>query len=529
MAFGERNRENTKTLPELDLKGFITKANAYWQVISYEGKSKLIMNRYHTWDTCYHHITEHLMTYLNETLGYKIDGTNLEHVSADPSYDMRDVRKIQIQPDLLPRGVFIFTQDVNQTGIVNIPSMDQTNMFKKKPRFTAMVVNYKKDPNDGLMYDYMKDLRFALTADYRFNTMLCAFTVMVGTLAERMEVARLWREFFPDNVSTDIYRNFFPFRTILDDVIPISYDIETVIPREVENTLKKMFGIDYINEDQNRRYKRPSDDKLLDLLQRYSETPVDFKVIGGEGELYFVFKYKAQITLTAESIQEDTLPLNNLNIHQVRFQFLVTYPEVTRLALHADLTCPNFDNPNLDVKTGKLYKIADETYEVKEVQDIRVAHWPDQINETVLENNIIYKISPEDVVLDDVGEYSYTDIKLDRLMINPLVYGFIKRAEARYGSIEVEPGKFKAREFYNIVAIRKKVRKFEEELPEPYGNTVGTTIDYKEACIKDIYAKVDEEIFIGIYLNKKEYTVFLERVGYTGKPNLARQTPTGEI
>ena len=528
MAFGERDNKNTNVLEELPLRGAILAKNEYWKIIGLEGKSKLNTDRYHTWDICYRNVTEHLLAFLKHELGYTFDGKNLEHVSADPSYDMRDVNKTDIQPDLLPRGVFLFTHDINQSGIVNIPSMDQTNMFRKKPRFTVMDVRYKKDPNDGLKYDVLRDLGFTISADYRYNNMLCAFTVMTATLAERMEVARLWKENFPDGVSCEIYRNIFPFITSFDDSIPISYDLEAVIPREVENTLKKIFGIDYLSEDQNRRYKRPSDVKLLELLQKHSETPVDLKVIGGKGELYFVFKYKAQIIITPESIQEDVYPMNNISIQQTRFQFLVTYPEITRYAIHAELTVPNTDNPNSQPKVGKTYKIADDKYEVKELQDIRYARWPDEIYGCTLENNLIYQVTEEDIVRDESGIYKYAKIDFSRLALSPLVAGFIKRAESRYGGISEEPGKTKARDFYNIVAIRKKVRQFEENT-NPYGNTVGTTIDYANSYIKDEYAKDNEDIFIGIYLNKKEYTVFLERSGYTQKPNLARETPTGDI
>ena len=528
MAFGERDNRNTNVLEEIPLRGAILAKNEYWKIIGLEGRTKINTDRYHTWDTCYRNVTEHLLRFLKNELGYVFDGNNLEHVSADPSYDMRDVNKIDIQPDLLPRGVFLFTHDINQSGIVNIPSMDQTNMFKKKPRFTAMDVRYKKDPNDGLKYDVLRDLGFTISADYRYNNMLCAFTVMTATLAERMEVARLWKENFPDNVSHEIYRNIFPFVTDFNDEIPIAYDLEAVIPRELENTLKKVFGIDYLNEDQNRRYKRPSDVKLLELLQKHSETPVDLKVIGGKGELYFVFKYKAQIILTTESIQEDSLPLNNLGIQQTRFQFIVTYPEVTRYAIHAELTVPNTDNPKAEVKVGKEYLIADDKYKVLSTQDIRFANWPDEIDGCTLENNLIYKLSDFDIVKDNIGTYLYAKIDFSRLEINPLVSGFIKRAEMRYGQVYTEPSKSKARGFYNIVAIRKKIRKFEENT-NPYGNTVGTTIDYINGYIKDDYAEENEEIFIGIYINKKEYTVFLERMGYTQKPNLARETPTGDI
>lgn len=528
MEKGERDNRIQATLEEIPLKASITRQTSYWQVIGLEGQSKINTDTFHSWDICYLNVTRHLINFLNRTFRYDFNQNNIEHVSAEASYDKRDIHKIDIQPDLLPRVVFLYTHDITQSGIVNIPSMDQVNLFRKKPRFTALTVQYKNDPADGLMYNYMRDVSFALTADYRYNNVLIAMTCMVPTLPERIELAKFWNSHFPNNVSTDIYAKAPLVKTPLEIEPPVSYDIEAVIPREVENTLKKLFGINTKDEDQDRRYPRPSDRKLLDLLQRYSETPIDFKVIGGKGELYFVFKYKAQIIITAESVQEETTQINNLSFHQVRFQFLVSYTEISRYAIHAELTRVNLDNPKAKAEIGKTYKIADDTYKVMATSPIRVAHWQDVIEGTTLYNNLIYKVDKDDFK-EDINGNKVAMINFSKLAIEPYVEGFMKRCEAKFGKSFKRPDLSRAREYFNIVAIRKKVRKFEESLPEPYGNTEGTSIDYENRIIKDIYLEENEEIMIGIYLNQKEYSVFLERVGFTTKPNLARETHDSKI
>ena len=63
MAFGERDNRNTNVLEEIPLRGAILAKNEYWKIIGLEGRTKINTDRYHTWDTCYRNVTEHLLRF----------------------------------------------------------------------------------------------------------------------------------------------------------------------------------------------------------------------------------------------------------------------------------------------------------------------------------------------------------------------------------------------------------------------------------------------------------------------------------
>lgn len=502
---------------EIGLKASITRQNSYWQVIGLEGRSKINQDTFHTWDVCYKHLTEHMMNLLKNQFDYKFNKENVEYADADAPYHRRDER-LDIQPDLLPRIVFIYSHNINQDSIVNIPSMEQQNMFRMKPRFTIATVQYKKNPDDGLMYNYMKDLSFAITGDYKNKPMQFALTLMVPNIAERIEVASMFKSLFPANVPHEIYAHA-GFQTPLEMELPVNYDLEAVVPRELENTLKKLFGIRRDGEPLDRTKPRESDIKLLELLRKYCETPVDFKVIGGKKELYFVFRYKAQVILVLDSIEEDYVLLNNIKTHAVKVTFSVHYTEVTRYGIHAELTRPNPASPSI-LTPDQWEELKPGLVTVN--KDINMCYWPDQINNTVMDQTYTIKVT-EDMFFVDKDDNRKCRIKFyDDLGIPKLLLAYMKRAASRYKDKVDENNVPIARQFFNFVVIRQKVRKDIDDHVY-YGTSPGVGIDYVNNEIIDSVVEPDENIYIALYLNKGELHTYLERVGYYSDPNMARE------
>lgn len=290
------------------------------------------------------------------------------------------------------------------------------------------------------------------------------------------------------------------------------------MPRQVENTLKKILGINQKGETSDRTVIRPSDDKLLKMLRSFAETPVDLKLIGGKNEIYFVFRYKSQVTITTTSIVEDVVRTNNIAISAVKINFIVNYIEVTRFGIHSELTRVNPDS--------KLIHTPEEVQEANPgmrliYKDINMVNWHDNIEGTTKEATYEIKVD-NSFFVDDENYNKYCKFNfMEVLPIPNLIKGFMKRSKMRHGKTEIKPGVTKDRLFYNIVVIRKKVRKGIDD-HEYVGTSPGVEIDYNKDEVIDKIIELNEEFIVALYINKAELHTYLERVGYYSDPNLAR-------
>lgn len=459
-------------------------------------------NLSYTWDSLIGNIKSYLQRMANNVLGLNLP--EIEVVNEDASYQ----RTTQTGMDLLrrgqlPRGILLHDYSVNKDSLAIEYNNDQAIKYNSAQRFKIIEFNMKDLEKTKLNepYDWFNDHNFCITASIRRSVSSVFLTILTNTRPAAVDIAKLLKMLYPPKSIKPIYaeekKNL---ETGEFDIIP--YYLRVQIPNEIIIYLKKIFKID-------------DDDKLLTLMQRYSDLKINYTVDGAIRQRVFTVEYPLDITIVTESIDDGNVIVeNNTKIFGVKIEFSVNYIEFPIWQISTNANEINYCNPDLQVEIPLKDTIALEIPNLKFHQSIGNTVMYESYEIEYCDTDIVHEPDPDNPEIIDKSKYNI------KIPIKDLTNDVALNRYIDY--ILNDPRILNIGVYLNIEVKRLTLHKMESlgYNAELIGTDPFIEIDYNEKVIFDTKSLIGDHVCLAIFINKEHFNRWKIDNGYAPYHNL---------
>lgn len=472
-----------------------------WKIIKNEGTNVINLETQHSFEIVLDHICKRLTDItMNE---YMINLRDVEKPQADPSWTRSNYSpKKLLESSYLPRAVLMYDINSGLEPLVEIPSMQRANrtLYPLKYKFFNVKEPLLKDIDDNY-YNYMRDVGFGLTGIPRYSAFTAFWSILVNERPKAIELMKQLKWKFPLNESTEIYAG----RAIRDEkdgrkFYPIPFTSETYIPEEMIKIMKNALQFDCEDSDQ----------RLLDVIKKHSDTRVEMKINSGEGGRVFSITYPTPVIITPTSIDLIDMNDNNIKTFGVKFELRVDYIDFPIFRFGSIAKCINKANEGL-LKEPMVTKDG-----CSNLAEVHQAKFKDEINGTTILHTYKLEYSEEDVK-DQIDSETFKLTRVVKLFIPELIDDvrlaeYIRELQRKRCSMDICS-------FFNVEAKRAFLRGNDD------GSIIGMDEDFEydknSMMLVDKRGKKGDIIFLAIYINKKHFVRWLTSKGYAHLPNLS--------
>lgn len=473
-----------------------------WKVIDKQNKTYLNLQTSHTFDCVFDHVKDRLIDVTKNL--FDINLREVEVPQADPSWTRSNYKPKQLlNSSFLPRAVIMYNIDVNQEPLVSIPTMERFNRANIGMTYECCTI---KQPRlrmpSGQWYDYMKDIDFSLVSTPRYSSATIFWSVLVNEYPFAMELIKQFKFHYPLNETNPIYNGFIQIgNNPAAQKIPKPYLLESYIPRELVDDMSNMFQIDDNME-------------LANILRHHSHNRIEYKIMSGSSDATYAdlaVSYPSPIYITPVSIDLVENQDNNLKYYGVKLEIKVDYMDFSTYRLAHSMIAINKENPLIQTD-GVRY--VTENGEMGDFAPVYEANFTQLINETTIWDYFKIEYTEDDIELlydnnsDKYNKYAVSYISDLPLELSIMSYiDYIMKSKCNLNRSN----------YFNIEVKRAKRG---EKDPWIVGTEADIDINYNKLTVVDKRGKVDDGIYLAIYINKDHYNKWATRNGYTTKQNL---------
>lgn len=462
-------------------------------------------NLAYTWDSLIGNMKSYLQHIINNVLG--IDIPEIELINSDPSYQRTHKTGWDlIKMSQLPRGVLLDNYSVSKDNLVVEPNNEQAIKYNSAQRFKIIEFNMKDLERTCPFkpYDWFDDFNFCITSSIKRSTSSIFFTLLFNTRPETVDAAKLLKLFYPLKSIKPVYalEKLNP-RTGEYDIVP--YYLRAEIPDEIIIYLKKLFKID-------------DDQKLCELLQKYSDLKINYTVDGATRKRIFSVEYPLELTLVTEDIDDGNVtPDNNTKVYGVKIEFSVNYIEFPIWQISTNANEINLCNPDLYVHMAPPEKPETVYLEIPNLK------FHQEINGTVMYESYEIEYSEEDQQFYPNDENPLIIDKVNYDLKVPIKDITNDIALNRYIDFVLNDPKILNISVYLNIEVKRLIPAQMEKLGYDT-NHIGTDpyieVDYNEKVIFDTKSKVGDHICVAVFVNKEYFNRWKIDNGYAPKYNL---------
>ena len=472
--------------------------NRKWKRFKYANIGCLNDNVLFTFEKVYEIVTKHIKkVVMDANERFRNVDFPSEYVGTDPaSVRIKDRPREMLDNRLLPRIVFNHSFDPLANLRVDIPNNQDFNRANAGLLDCILSVKEKSIENkDCKPYYYMRDIDMILRGSPRYTMHTIYASVLVNERIQAQELAQQFTYMFPMNKVKPLYMSDEEI-TLGSQPIIRKYTLETALPNKLLGLLKTTFGISDTGTT--------GDLQLLKILQKHSKEEVDYIIDGSKRKRAFVVKFPFIITITPVSIDLGEREINNLMTYGVKMEFQVDYIEYPVYSLSASFSLLNTESyKNAETKEyneGMMGKI-----------EVPVAVFTETMGDLTICDKMKVVYGKEDIVQS--GGNSYGELDIMDIIPDERVFNYIRNMR-----VCVSPSEYN--KYFAIECQRGERNRYRGDIPT-VGNEKDFIIDYDEFVIDDAKAKEGNKVYVAIYINKKHFTDWCEKNGYSSQTNLS--------
>ena len=472
--------------------------NRKWKRFKYANIGCLNDNVMFTFEKVYQIVTEHVKNIIIQANpSFKDRDFPSEYVGTDPaSVRIKDTPREMLDNRILPRIVFNHSFDPLASLRVDIPNNQDFNRVNAGLLDCILSVKQKSIENTtNKPYYYMRDVDMVLIGSPRYTMHTIYVSVLVNERIQAQELAQQFTYIFPLNKTKPLYMS--------QEVVTLGsqpdirkYTLETSLPDNLLKLLTTTFGISDTGTT--------GDLELLKILQKHSETEVDYIVDGSKRKRAFAVKFPFIPTITPVSIDLGEREINNVMTYGVKIEFQVDYIEYPVYSLSASFS-------KLNTESYKNAETKEATEDKMAKIEVPVAVFSENLCDLTIVDKMKITYGKEDIVQN--GNSSYGEVNILDIIPDEKVFNYIRNMR-----VCVDPNEYC--KFFAIECQRGERNRYQGDIPT-VGNEKDFIIDYDDFVINDAKAKEGNKVYVAIYINKKHFTDWCEKNGYSSQTNLS--------
>lgn len=474
-----------------------------WKLIKNEGVNVINLETLHSFELVFQHVKDRLEDITRNE--YMVSLIDVEIPQADPSWTRTNYNpKDLLSSSILPRAVYMYDINSGLETIVDTPSMQRANRTLYSQKYTCCSVHQERITTpDGEYFNYMRDIDFRIVAVPRYSSFTGFWSILVNEKPQAIELMRQLKWKFPLNESSELYAG-----KMTEDgpyggrVYPIPFTTESYIPSKIMEFVANSLQLEDLDEDKRNEI-------ILNVLRTYSENRIEYKANSGTGYNGFVVVYPTPVIITPMSIDIIDNADNHIKTYGVKFEFRIDYVDFPMFRFSSSMKCINKDNPML-IKEPTLTK-----YGRNGLAPVYEAPFKENINNTTILYHYEVSYSIDDIK-SEIDPDSYKLKRYAEINVYDLVEDVRLKQYIKY--IIKNRCKLNTKMFFNVEAKKAFHQHNAEQI---IGMEPNFKYDDVTTILKDVDGKVDDRIFIAIYINKEHFQKWLIKMGFTHMPNLS--------
>lgn len=475
--------------------------NEKYRIIKNENIGEPNLNSFFTFDNVFEITSRYLRWKTESFLNREL--VSIEYPDRDKTHQLlNESDKVLSNKNILPRAILMYEMNPMDEDLVNIPTLN--THFDINNGMTAELFAIRKSrlsSNIIQHLDVYRDIDVGLYGHIGFTSALIFYTVLLDNRVEAIELQKQLKMNFPMDTLHDMYRHVVRtndttgktdntnLNTSKIELIP--HSLKTVVPDSIIEYLKDAFGLSDSPD---------SDGDLETILKAYSYNYITREVDGSSRKVTWTTTYKCIPILVPKSIQTSHNVRGMKETSAVRIEFQLSYIEIKTYKLRAKYKVLSYENESNYIENrpyisgeahgvikAETLKLLPNIGDCVRVHDLQLAYEKEDLNSGEMQLYLPDIINSRDQYLGKYMEYLSDSTKEEDHLHYRVV---IKHGSNQTVDVDTE-------------------------------SSTGTYFSYDDLSIYDTISKVDEKIFVVIYLNNTLYKEWKIKMGFEEIGNMS--------